>query len=104
MSPDRPLSPWSVMTKLEQRIRQQKQVQLTPDTARLLLQALRAYLANPKRDRIAAIMCMRHNVKRVPCQPLCRRCQETAWELKCLMRGEINPFADEEDDASRPDR
>lgn len=95
MSVGRPLSPWAVLSRLEQRVSQQKEVRLRPETALLLLQALRAYLANPKRDDIAAIMCMRHHVKRTPCQPLCRRCRETAWELKCLMRGEPNPFGDE---------
>jgi len=97
MSIGRPLSPWAVLSRLEQRVSQQKEVRLTPATAALLLQALRAYLANPRRDEIAAIMCMRHNIKRQPCQPLCRRCRETAWELKCLMRGEINPFGDGDD-------
>jgi hypothetical protein len=95
MSKGRPLSPWAVLSRLEQRVSQQKEVRLTPDTAQLLLQALRAYLANPKRDDIAAIMCMRHHVKRAPCQPLCRRCRETAWELKCLMRGEEKVFSDQ---------
>lgn len=80
MTKGRPLSPWAILSRLEQRVRQQKEVRLTPETALLLLQALRAYLANPKRDDIAAIMCMRHNIKREPCQPLCRRCRETAWE------------------------
>ncbi len=94
MTTGRPLSPWAILSRLEQRVRQQKEVRLTPETALLLLQALRAYLANPKRDDIAAIMCMRHNIKREPCQPLCRRCRETAWELKCLMRGEEKPFGD----------
>lgn len=91
----RPLSPWAVCARLQQKVSQQKAAQISPETADLLLKALRAYLANPKRDQIAAIMCMRHNIKRVPCQPLCRRCLATAWELKCLMRGEEKVFSDE---------
>lgn len=94
MSAGRPLSPWVVLTRLEEKVGQQKEIRLTPDTALLFLQALRAYLANPRRDRIAAILCMRHQVKREPCRPLCRRCQETAYELKRLMQGEENPFGD----------
>jgi hypothetical protein len=92
---NRPLSPWAVCARLQQKVSQQKGAQISHDTADLLLRALRAYLANPNRDQIAAIMCMRHNIKREPCQPLCRRCLATAWELKCLMRGEENTFSDE---------
>jgi hypothetical protein len=96
MSSERPLSPWVVLTRLEEKLSQQKVIRLTPDTALLFLQALRAYLANPRRDHIAAVICMRHHIKPEPCQPLCRRCQETAYELKCMMQGEVNPFGDEE--------
>ncbi|WP_018183965.1 hypothetical protein [Kaistia granuli] len=91
----RPLSPWAICARLQEKVSQQKGARISYDTADLLLRALRAYIANPNRDRIAAIMCMRHNVKREPCRPLCRRCQETAWELKCLMRGEEKVFSDE---------
>ncbi|BCP55823.1 hypothetical protein K32_44400 [Kaistia sp. 32K] len=97
MTTRRPLSPWAVLARLEQKVNRQREVRLTPDTALLLLQALRAYLANPRRDEIAAVICMRQHVKRQPCQPLCRRCRETAWELKCLMMGEEKVFGEEWD-------
>lgn len=89
------LSPWAICARLQQRVSLRQGAHITHDTADLLLRALRAYMANPKRDEIAALMCMRFHVKREPCQPLCRRCRETAWELKCLMRGERSAFGEE---------
>ncbi|MFI5410596.1 hypothetical protein [Kaistia sp. UC242_56] len=98
MTDRQPLTPWAIQDRLEKRIRARKEVRLTWETAFVLLEALRAYLANPRRDKIAAIICMRQHVKRAPCPQLCRRCRETAWELKCLFRGEVNPFGDSDDD------
>ncbi|MCX5495798.1 hypothetical protein OSH11_13875 [Kaistia dalseonensis] len=97
----RSLTPWAIRDRLERLVSAKKEVRLHWETAFVLLEALRAYIANPKRDKIAAIICMRQHVARAPCEPLCRRCLETAYELKQLFRGEINPFGDEEEPRPR---
>jgi hypothetical protein len=90
------LTPWALRDRLERRIAAKKGVTLTWETTFVVLEAVRAYIANPKRDRVAAIICVRHNVRNTPCRPLCRRCSDLAWELKCLFRGVPNPFGEDD--------
>lgn len=52
------------------------------------------YAAVPKRDRIAAIVCCRVHVRREPCKPLCRRCLETAYEIKMELLAEPDWWGD----------
>lgn len=90
----RPLTPWAVIDRLERLVAQQKGARLTWETSFVVLEALRAYVANPRRDELARIICMRTTIKRAPCQPLCQRCLDLGYELKCMMRGEPDVFGD----------
>lgn len=92
--PRRPLSPWAVIDRLERLVAEKKGARLTWETSFVVLEALRAYVANPKREELARVICMRTHAKREPCEPLCRRCLDLGFELKGLMRGEEDPFGD----------
>ena len=58
------------------------------------LSTVRAYIAVPKRDRLAGIICCRIHIRRVPCKPLCRKCLETAYEIKLELVGEPDWWGD----------
>lgn len=90
----RSLTPWAIIDRLERLVCRQHGVRLTLETSVVLLEALRAYVANPKRDQQACIICMRWHARREPCDTLCRRCLDLGFELKCIMRGERDPFGD----------
>ncbi len=89
-----PLTPWALIERLEQRIAARREARLTWETSVVVLEALRAYVANPKRDELARVICMRWHGRREPCNPLCRRCLDLGYELKCMMRGEPDRFGD----------
>lgn len=65
-----------------------------PESCKVVLDALRAYVTSPRRDRIATTICCRIHVRRVPCQPLCRRCLETAFEIEQEINGAPDWFDD----------
>ena len=81
------MSPWRLLDLIERRVWRDRGARLPPDSCKIVLDALRAYVANPRRDRIATIICCRIHVRRVPCKPLCRRCLETAFEIKQEING-----------------
>ncbi len=66
----RPLSPWAILDRLERRVAARREVRLTWRRPSLV-EALRAYVANPKRDELARVICMRSRMTRKPCEPLC---------------------------------
>ncbi|PPE77408.1 hypothetical protein C3941_23725 [Kaistia algarum] len=88
------MTPWRLRDLIEKRVIKGLGARLTPDTCVVVLRALRAYAAVPKRDRIAAIVCCRAHVRREPCKPLCRRCLETAYEIKLELLAEPDWFGD----------
>lgn len=92
--PGRHLTPWGIINRLERLVERQRGARLTWETSVVVLEALRAYVANPRRTELARIICMRWHARREPCDPLCRRCLELGHELKCLMRGEPDHFGD----------
>lgn len=94
IDPPPEITPWEVKKNLEERVAKGRGARLTPDTCLIIVRALRAYLAVPKRDRIAAIVCCRAHVHKVPCKPLCRRCLETAYEIKLELLAEPDWFGD----------
>jgi len=94
LGPRSPLTPWAIIGRLERLVEQKRGARLTWETSFVVLEALRAYVANPKREALARVICMRTNAKRTPCEPLCRRCVDLGYELKCMMRGEPDHFGD----------
>lgn len=88
------MTPWRLKELIERRVVAGRGAQLTPDTCVIVLRALRAYLSVPRRDRIAAIVCCRAHVHKVPCKPLCRRCLETAYEIKLELLAAPDWFGD----------
>ncbi len=88
------MTPWGLLARFERIVAERRQARLTWETSFVVLQALRAYVANPKRDELARIICMRWHGRREACNPLCRRCLDLGHELKCMMRGEPDPFGD----------
>lgn len=88
------MTPWRLKELIERRVAADKGAQLTPETCLVVLRALRAYLATPKRDRIAAIVCCRAHVRPRPCEPLCRGCLETAYEIKMELLAEPDWWGD----------
>ncbi|MBN9018705.1 MAG: hypothetical protein J0H11_14930 [Rhizobiales bacterium] len=88
------MTPWRLKDLIERRVTAGKGASLTPDTTVMVLRALRAYIAVPKRDRLAGIICCRIHIRRVPCKPLCRKCLETAYEIKLELVGEPDWWGD----------
>lgn len=90
--PHRVLSIWELMDRLEDRCRANKEVRLRWQSGWILLDALRAYVAHPKTETVAEIICRHRMVTQRACEPLCRPCILSASEVRRLYRGEINPF------------
>ncbi|SHG11784.1 hypothetical protein SAMN02745157_3649 [Kaistia soli DSM 19436] len=87
-----PLTPWAVIQRLEEQVEKKRGARLTWETSFILLAALRAYVANEKREALAPVICMRTNAKRTPCEPVCGRCVDLGYAFKRMMRGEPNEF------------
>lgn len=88
------MTPHRLKELIERRVAEDRGARLTAESCAIVLRALRAYLATPKRHRLAAIICCRIHVKRMPCAPLCRRCLETAYEIKLELLAEPDWFGD----------
>ncbi len=90
----RSLTPWAILERLERVVAERREARLHWETSFVLVEALRAYVANPKRDEIARIICMRWHSRRQPCAPLCRRCLDLGHALKQKFRGVPDQFGD----------